>query len=253
MNPLLKWAGGKRWLLPTLQEVLLDVKYDRLVEPFCGGLAVALGLAPEHAVLNDLNPHLINLYQEIQWGLTQTDVPLVNTAEVYYQNRNQLNSKAANPKQMAWLFYYLNRTCFNGLCRFNSRGEFNVPFGKYKTINYKTDFSDYQEAFKGWRFSSVDFSKLSIAPGDLLYVDPPYDCEFTKYTKGGFTWDDQVRLVEWLNQFYNPMIVSNQATDRILSLYLKSGFSVYTLDAPRRIASNGDRRPAKEMLALRGI
>src|SRR5690606_2869260 len=95
--------------------------------------------------------------------------------------------------EAASLFYYLNRTGYNGLCRFNQNGEFNVPYGRYKTINYKTDFLEYKATFASWEFSSGAFDGLALREDDFVYADPPYDVEFTHYSQGGFSWSDQVR------------------------------------------------------------
>ena len=117
---------------------------SRLVEPFCGGLAVTLGLRPERALLNDANPHLINFYRWLQKGLT-ADLKMENNERLFYRHRTRFNELVADGQEDtaegAALFYYLNRTGFNGLCRFNSKGEFNVPFGKYARIGYTHDFS----------------------------------------------------------------------------------------------------------------
>jgi DNA adenine methylase len=176
---------------------------------------------------------------------------------VFYRHRSRFNQLVREggdqSSEAAQLFYYLNRTCFNGLCRFNSRGEYNVPFGKYKKINYTQDFSEYQSVFASWDFCATDFSSLEIKSGDLLYVDPPYDVEFTRYSEQDFKWEDQVRLVDWLTTLDQPMIVSNQATERVLELYRSAGFSISLLSAPRRIACSGDRTPASEMLAVRAL
>src|SRR4051812_13354436 len=137
IRPPLKWAGGKRWQVPHLLDLWAPHSKRRLVEPFCGGLAVALGLSADRALLNDANPHLINLYTWLKRGLTLT-LPMENDEAFYYQQRVAFNKALADRRQdtaeVAGLFYYLNRTCYNGLCRFNSRGEFNVPFGRYKRI-----------------------------------------------------------------------------------------------------------------------
>ena len=261
--PPLKWAGGKRWLLPHVNEIIAknvlasNLSNDfRLVEPFSGGLAIALGLNPKRALLADINRHLINFYQEVARGL-KIEIELQNDAGVFYRHRSRFNQLIREgldrSSEAAQLFYYLNRTCFNGLCRFNSRGEYNVPFGKYKKINYIPDFYEYQQVFAGWDFCATDFSSLEIKSGDLLYVDPPYDVEFTRYSEQDFKWEDQVRLVEWLKALNQPMIVSNQATERVLELYRSAGFYVSLLSAPRRIACTGDRTPASEMLAVRGL
>lgn len=256
LAPPLKWAGGKRWLLPTLRPIWAQHAHRRLVEPFTGGMAVSLGLRPANALLNDANQHLINFYRWLQRGLV-ISIEMRNDKELFYQHRQRFNDlirvAAADNIEAASLFYYLNRTCFNGLCRFNSRGEFNVPFGRYTKINYVRDFTFYCEAIQTWELPIGDFSQLHVAPGDFVYADPPYDVEFTSYSAGGFTWSDQVRLAEWLAHHPGPVVASNQATDRVLELYRGFGFAIEVLNAPRLISSNGDRTPAQEMLATKGV
>ncbi len=257
LPPPLKWAGGKRWLLSTLAPLFENHKDRRLVEPFAGGMAVTLGLLPERALVNDINPHLINFYHQIQQGLQIAESELANERDFYFKQRDLFNalieSNKANTPQAAALFYYLNRTGFNGLCRFNSRGLFNVPFGRYKTINYIRDFNNYTRRLTHWTFACQDFERLDIQSHDFLYVDPPYDVEFTKYSKEDFGWADQERLVEWLRSLKIPMVVSNQATERIIDLYTRAGFTISTVSAPRRISCSGDRDPALEMLATRNL
>ena len=253
-KPPLKWAGGKRWLVPHLFPLWDRHRMRRLVEPLCGGLAVSLGLAPGKALINDLNPHTINFYSWLKRGLR---IPLAmhNDQASFYQQRSRFNQlirdDMADSKEAASIFYYLNRTCYNGLCRFNSKGEFNVPFGRYKKLIYKTDFTEYASAFAQWDFTCVDFEKLSLRHDDFVYADPPYDVQFTSYSKENFDWDDQVRLAEWLARHPGPVVLSNQATDRIRKLYEDLGYTVRTLTAPRMINSTGDRTPANEVLAIR--
>lgn len=254
--PALKWAGGKRWLLPQLEAIWQRFagKY-RLVEPFVGGMGVALGLQPMHALLNDANEHLINFYHWLQRGLV-IEFPMLNEEAAFYAARarfNQLAREQARTAEAAGLFYYLNRTCFNGLCRFNSRNEFNVPFGRYKKINYLTDFAGYIPTLQNWQVQQGDFAQVVLGRHDFLYVDPPYDTPFSQYAKDDFTWADQLRLVEWLGQVQGPVVATNQATPRVLALYREAKFDVQTLLAPRRIASSGDRTPALEMLATKNI
>jgi len=258
VRPPLKWAGGKRWLAPALAKLWNGYESRRLVEPFCGGLAVALSLRPKSALLNDINPHAVNFYSWLKRGLRVDErLEFANSEQLYYQHRrhfNELISKGrAESGEAAALFYYLNRTCYNGLCRFNSSGEFNVPFGRYKRINYKRDFSDYRRILSEWNFLVGDFAHIPIETDDFLYVDPPYDVEFRSYSKEGFNWDDQIRLADWLATHRGPTILSNQATDRILGLYTKLGFSLHLVDAPRMINCTGDRSPAREVLATRGL
>lgn len=226
------------------------------MEPFCGGLSVALALDPGSALLNDVNPHLINFYRQVQKGL-ELFIEMKNDKSVFYQQRRRFNELTGNGKksssETAQLFYYLNRTCFNGLCRFNKSGEFNVPFGRYKSITYATDFLSYKTLFRNWTFSNKDIEALKLLPDDFIYADPPYDVEFTTYSAGGFSWDDQVRTAELLAKHPGPVVISNQATKRIVTLYRKLNFKLKYLDAPRRISCTGDRSTAKEVLASRNI
>ena len=256
VKPPLKWAGGKRWQLPELLPYWQAHSGRRLVEPFCGGLGVATGLVPEKALLNDVNPHVINFYQWLKKGLS-IGFPMENDSDEYYRARDRFNKLLATGKgateEAAGLFYYLNRTGYNGLCRFNSKGGFNVPFGQYRTIPYRSDLEEYREAFKGWMFTCMDFDQLELEPSDFVYADPPYDVQFTAYSKGGFSWGDQVRAAEWLSSHRGPVILSNQATDRIVELYRSLGFDLKFLAAPRRINCTGDRTPAKEVLATRNL
>ena len=256
LTPPLKWAGGKRWQVPHLRSLLKGHEHRRLVEPFCGGLAVSLGLQPKEALLNDINPHVINFYRWIQNGLS-IDSPLANSSTNFYKARDRFNALLADGKadsqEAAELFYFLNRTGFNGLCRFNQQGFFNVPYGKYKSIQYRQDFYDLSEAFENWQFKSQDFQSLKLRKDDLIYADPPYDVEFTQYSKEDFRWEDQVRLAEWLAKHPGPVILSNQATPRIVKLYRSLGFKLKFLLAPRMISCNGDRTPAREVLAYKNL
>jgi DNA adenine methylase len=228
----------------------------RLVEPFCGGLAVALGLQPRVAHLSDANPHLINFYTWLQRGLT-VSIPLRNQETQYYAYRDRFNDLLRTGHEQsveaAVFFYYLNRTGYNGLCRFNQSGEFNVPFGRYSAIRYVKDFAPYTRALRHWRFASQDFEAAELGDTDFVYADPPYDVQFTQYSKGGFTWADQVRTAEWLSRHKGPVVISNQATDRILKLYQKLGYTTETLMGRRMISCTGDRTPALEVLAFRNL
>ena len=258
VRPPLKWAGGKRWLVPHLTELWTAHPSRRLVEPFCGGLAVALSLRPRHALLNDINQHAVHFYWWLKRGFKVDErLEFDNREALYYKHRKRFNelvlNGGADSAEAAALFYYLNRTCYNGLCRFNSSGLFNVPFGRYNRINYIRDFSSYCDIVRDWQFTSGDFERVPVAPDDFLYADPPYDVEFRSYSKEGFSWDDQVRLAEWLSKHQGPTVLSNQATDRILGLYTELGFKLRVVEAPRMINCTGDRSPAKEVLATRGL
>ncbi len=215
-----------------------------------------MGLRPRKALLNDVNPHVINFYRQLQRGL-RTRISMRNERDLYYQHRDDFNrlisGNGTSTKKAAELFYFLNRTGYNGLCRFNSSGRFNVPFGRFSKINYTRNFQNYAERLKSWTFVSGDFATLKLRDGDFLYADPPYDVQFVRYAQDGFDWNEQVRLAQWLTAYTGPVIASNQATARVLELYGDLGFEVKVLQAPRRISCNGDRAPAQEMLACKGL
>ena len=259
LQPLLKWAGGKRWQVPYIAALWAGHEHRRLVEPFCGGMSIALGLRPDRALLNDVNPHLMNFYRQVQRSARPfpSFLNFENDADCYYGSRAWFNeliaTDAADSDTAAGLFYYLNKTGFNGLCRFNASGGFNVPFGKFKSINYVREFPDHHEQFKAWMLMNVDVARVPFEPGDFVYADPPYDVEFTAYSQGGFTWADQERTTALLAEHRGPVVLVNQATPRVEALYRDHGFTVRFLDAPRRISCTGDRTPAREILATRNL
>jgi DNA adenine methylase len=256
LRPPLKWAGGKRWQVPHIHRIWKQVGSRRLVEPFCGGLAVTLGLASRKALLNDANPHLINFYRWLQRGLC-SEIPMENSEPLFYRHRDRFNELLRTGQEQtseaAALFYYLNRTGFNGLCRFNRQGLFNVPFGRYTRIAYTRDFAAYKEAFNEWQFVSGDVESVPLDSDDFVYADPPYDVEFTHYSKGGFSWEDQERTAVWLSRHPGPVVLVNQATSRVEALYRQLGYRVRFLAAPRRISCTGDRTPAREIMGTRNL
>jgi DNA adenine methylase len=256
IRPPLKWAGGKRWQVPHLRPLWEPHRQRRLVEPFCGGLGVTLSLMPARALLNDVNPHIVNFYRWLQRGVPVT-VDFKNDAVTYYALRVRFNdlltASKADTAEAACLFYYLNRTGYNGLCRFNQRGAFNVPFGRYKRIEYREDFADYVEPFGRFEFTNLDFEAIPLEPQDFVYADPPYDVDFRQYSKDGFPWEEQVRTAKWLAKHRGPVVLSNQATERIVELYRELGYTTRTLTAPRLISCTGDRTPAQEVIATRNV
>jgi DNA adenine methylase len=257
LRPPLKWAGGKRWLAPQLERLWCNHDSRRLVEPFCGGLAVALGINPQRALLNDVNPHPVNFYQHLQKGLN-IRLAMRNERDLYYQHRSDFNRlvstrRGSISRKAAELFYFLNRTAYNGLCRFNRKGEFNVPFGRHTRINYVRDFDAYRKVLCRWHFSSGDFEAMELEDDDFIYADPPYDVPFRQYSRYGFDWSEQVRLARWLSLHRGPVALSNQATERVVALYQSLDFRLAFMQAPRSISCTGDRTPACEVLATRGF
>jgi DNA adenine methylase len=256
VRPPLKWAGGKRWQVQHVLPYWRAAGDRRLVEPFAGGLAVTLGLLPTRALLNDINPHLINFYRWLKQGLI-IGGRFDQSEKGYYRSRKRFNelltTGLGDTAEAASLFYYLNRTGYNGLCRFNRSGGFNVPFGRHGRIKYKHDFSEYKEVFADWTFTNTHFKDVPLASDDFVYADPPYDVEFTKYSKDGFDWADQLAAAEWLSKHPGPVVLSNQATKRIKDEYKRLGFTLREFAAPRKISCTGDRSPAVEVLAIRNL
>src|SRR5206468_6120339 len=205
---------------------------------------------------NDVNSHLIDFYRWLQNGL-RIELRMENDEGLFYAHRERFNALLAcgqgSSREAAALFYYLNRTGFNGLCRFNRSGEFNVPFGRYTRIGYIRDFNAYRERFRDWTFTNTDVEAIPVESGDFVYADPPYDVEFTQYAKDGFTWEDQQRTAAWLAKHRGPVVLVNQATPRIERLYRQLGFEVSFLVAPRRISCTGNRTPAREIVAARNL
>ena len=219
------------------------------------GVRLFSGLALNNAS-GGINPHAVNFYRQVRDGL-DIDCEMSNDSAFYYAARDEFNAliRAGLPecRRAAQLFFYLNRTGYNGLCRFNRKGEFNVPFGRYARLNYARDFAAHRAAFAHWEFHCGDFETLPLDSGDFIYADPPYDVPFTSYAKEDFGWADQVRLAGWLAAHPGPVVLSNQATDRIVALYESLGFVLRFLDAPRMISCTGDRARAREVLATSGI
>ena len=183
MKPILKWVGGKGRMLGTIKS-LMPSTFNKYHEPFIGDGALFFSTQPNNAIISDANWHLINFYKSITNNLDIVlyfleSSELRNTEELYYQARKAFNSNNPYPEQNAALFYYLNRTCFYGLYRVNKAGQFNVPYGRYKT--YKVNENALQNASKALQNTIIKHcSYIDIMPskGDFIYLDPPYHSTF---------------------------------------------------------------------------
>lgn len=275
ITPALKWPGSKRWLVDRLSELYAPHRKRWFVDLFTGSGAAALGVHPDRAILNDVNPHVMNFHKWVRMGLCIDHdmargvdglvVPLVNDQDIYYAHRERFNALIdagqANSQEAALLFWYMNRTGYNGLVRFNRGGHFNTPFGRYAKLDYAgyaVKFHQIGRAMQTWRLLSRDFTLVPVKPGDFLYADPPYDDQagggFTGYAAGSFAWYDQVRLADFLAKHDGPVVASNAATDRIIDLYRERGFQVETVAVRRSISCKGSRRTAAmEIIATKGV
>jgi len=238
LEPFLKWAGGKRWLVQRYVG-FMPVRFNRYFEPFLGSGAVFFHLLPSRAVLADINPDLIEAYRAIRdnWRavLRYLRVHHANHKPTYYYRIR--DSRPVSPYVKAARLIYLNRTCFNGLYRVNKEGVFNVPKGTKNTVLFPDDdFCAIAHALKMCELLNEDFARVisRAGEGDFVYADPPYTMKhnnnnFIKYNEMLFTWQDQLRLAETLHGAKNRgamIVLSNADHPSITSLY--AGFGKIT-------------------------
>ena len=258
MKPLLKWAGGKRQILPDLISMLPD-SWSGYLEPFAGGLALFSELCSRSLIssgkISDTNPELINFYGIVKKFPDDLIESLVeyrhgNFASFYYRCRaefNEMRGKNNCRVERAALFLYLNRHCYNGLWRVNRKGEFNVPFGRYSNpyIPDSQCIMEFHRSLNSVEIAEQDFAESSSAakPGNLVYFDPPYSpvsetSNFTDYTAGGFQMKDQERLHRTcvdLDRKGVNFILSNSFSREMLELF--GDFSCKRVSARRSINS----------------
>lgn len=230
-KPFLKWAGGKRWLHKQ-QNTLFPKEFNTYIEPFAGSASIFFYLAPEKAVLSDVNKELIDTYKAIQsnWELVKRYLTIhqnKHSKEYYYKIRAY---KPRTPHTRAARMIYLNRTCWNGLYRVNLKGEFNVPIGtKTNVLLDSDDFKATSELLSGKTIVEQDFEITINMAGkdDFVFVDPPYTVKhnyngFIKYNETLFAWEDQVRLKKCIDHAVGrgaKVLVTNAAHDSIRELY----------------------------------
>lgn len=249
-KPFIKWAGGKQRLLKYLLE-LMPTKYNNYFEPFVGGGSLFFKVEPKKAYLVDYNKELINLYRVVKnntYQLIENLKKYKNNKEYYYEIRNldrNGNYSKLSSIEKASRFIYLNKTCYNGLYRVNSKGEFNVPFGNYKRpkiVNEEVLISCAQ-ALKNANLFYGDFEiiKNYVNENDFVYFDPPYmpislSSSFVNYTNKGFDINDQKRLKKFFDYLTNKNIycmLSNSYTNFITKLY--RDYHIHIVEAPRSI------------------
>lgn len=263
-QPFLKWAGGKRQLLPEIRKYI-PKEINTYYEPFIGAGAVVLDLQPKKAVINDINIELVNVYTIVKNNLEELIEELRkhengNNSDYFYEIRSLDRSRETysqlSPVEKAARMIYLNKTCFNGLYRVNSKGQFNVPFGKYKNPNIvnETVLQAVHDYLSNHDVSiwNKDFADVvaDASQGDFVYFDPPYDpvsdtASFTSYSLDGFNREDQIRLRDLcveLDKKGCKFLLSNSATDFIKEIYTEKGFHVEIVSATRNINSVGSKR-----------
>lgn len=255
--PIVKWVGGKRQLMFELLKNM-PKSYNRYFEPFIGGGALFFELQPNNAYISDMNEELINLYTVVRENVYELIVDLSKhevSKEYFLEIRNFDRTeeyKNLSNVQRASRFIYLNRTCFNGLYRVNSQGQFNVPFGNYKNprIVDENNLLNCSELLKNTKIKCADFSEIltKVKKGDFVYFDPPYvplneTSSFTSYTKDGFDMDMQFKLREVCDELDSmgvKFMLSNSDTKFVNELY--SNYEIKKVFASRSVNANAEGR-----------
>lgn len=269
-KPFVKWAGGKRQIMPEIKKYVPE-NYDTFYEPFVGGGAVFFELAPKKAVINDYNSELMNVFEcikdEVKFDKMCTELnhhEANHSEEYYYQVRNidrdvKKYNKLADYKKAARTIY-LNKACFNGLYRVNSKNEFNVPFGKKEKVNtYEGQNLGVVHCilnFNDIKLLSTDFEEAvkDAKKGDFVYLDPPYDSDtstFNDYTENGFNKDEQRRLALLFKELSDRgcyVMLSNHNTILVNELY--KDYNIHVISAKRNINANGKKRGKVEEVII---
>lgn len=259
-KPILKWAGGKTQVLEDLLPKVPS-SYGRYIEPFFGGGAMFFALQPEQAVIADSNPELINLYRQVANHVDDVIGQLKkyeNTQEMFYAVRGQ-DWTMLSEAEAAARTIFLNKTCFNGLYRVNKKGQFNVPFGKYK----KPKICDEE----GLKAASAALKKAEIVcgdyllvlehyaqPGDFVFLDPPYlpiseYSDFKRYTKEQFYEEDHVELAKMVKTLHERgchVILTNSNHPLVHELY--APFTIDVIQTKRHISCNGSTRKGEDVI-----
>jgi DNA adenine methylase len=266
---VLKWVGGKRQLLDILTQ-LLPGRFTAYCEPFLGGGALFFRLQPKIAYVNDINEDLIRVYETIRRDVEALVTALQNfknKADCFYSvrdwDRDKVKYFSLSDIEKAARILYLNKTCYNGLFRVNSAGEFNSPFGNYRNPNIVNAptlraVSSYLNA-ASVRLTSLDYAEVlwTLPKGAFVYLDPPYDpvsdtSSFTGYAKGGFSRDEQIRLRECcdeLNRRGLKFMLSNSATDFIKEQYAE--YDITVVRAKRAVNSDAAKRGEVDEVVVR--
>lgn len=271
---LIKWAGGKTWLLPRLTELFKP--YDHVIDLFSGGQSVTLEALKEgkKVTSNDLNTALVCFHYCVKNGINPTHLftELGHNSmdgDRYYFYRDNFNNlltdnividyitQSINSNVLAILqmiplsklFYLLNKTGFNGLYRVNKKGEFNTPYGKRVPTAWDLliDIKPYTHLFEECTFYNLDYRELPLSKG-VIYADPPYLGGFNTYSNSVWTLETTLDLLAYLKSTGLPIVLSLSYSQDQWDMLKMLDFHATIVEAPRRIAANGDRDKAKEIL-----
>lgn len=262
IKPILKWAGGKTQLINELASYFPN-KINKYIEPFIGGGALYFHTLPDNAIISDINPELINLYNTIKDSPNEViDIlkSYKNEEAFYYEMRSKIYDNLSNIEKAARTLY-LNKTCFNGLYRVNKKGHFNTPYGKYVNPNFinKEGIVEASEALKNATIIHSDYKSIldSYAePGDFIFLDPPYLPvgkyeDFKRYTKESFYEEDHYELAEYVKKLSDLgcyVILTNSNSPLVYELY--KDFDIRVVKTKRYVNSNPTKRTGEDVIVF---
>ena len=266
--PFVKWAGGKRQLLSQIKERMPE-KYNNYFEPFVGGGAVAFELLPEKALINDINKALINAYKQI-CDAPDAFLKTVNNLDAemwedgkkyYYSLREHYNDKLMKAEydvELAALFVFINKHCFNGLYRVNGKGLFNVPYNNSRRVSVDEGaIRDISKYLQGITIIDGDFEEAckEAKKGDFVFIDSPYaplnPTSFESYTKEGFDIESHRRLARLYDELTERgcyCMLTNHNTELINDLYGNKGYTIDVVSVKRMINSDASNRVGEEVI-----
>lgn len=266
--PFVKWAGGKRQLIPQIRERMPE-QFNKYYEPFVGGGAVIFELLPENAVINDINRALINAYQMIcdhpqdfLQEINRLDAEMWEDGkEYYYSLREHYNDKLMKDEfdmELAALFVFINKHCFNGLYRVNGKGLFNVPYNNSRRSSVdEQSIMEISEFLRDVTIISGDFEAAceGAGKGDFVFIDSPYaplnPTSFESYTKEGFDIESHRRLAKLFDKLTARgcyCMLTNHNTDLIKELYGNKGYTIDVVSVKRMINSDASNRVGEEVI-----
>lgn len=268
VTPFVKWAGGKRQLIPQIRERMPE-KYNRYYEPFVGGGAVTFEFLPKKAVINDINTALVNAYRQIrntpQEFLGEVskidDLMWEDGKAYYYEMRQRYNDKFMKNEldpELAALFVFLNKHCFNGLYRVNGKGLFNVPYNNSRNKSCdRESILSASEYLNKIEILDGDFQKAceQAKEGDFVFIDSPYaplnPTSFESYTKEGFDIESHQRLAKLYDELTERgchCMLTNHNTELINELYGNKGYKIDVVSVKRMINSDASNRKGEEVI-----
>lgn len=266
--PFVKWAGGKRQLIPQIRERMPE-QFNNYYEPFVGGGAVIFELLPENAVINDINRALINAYQmicdhpqEFLQEINRLDAEMWEDGkEYYYSLREHYNDKLMRDEfdvELAALFVFINKHCFNGLYRVNGKGLFNVPYNNSRRSSVdEQSIMEISEYLRNVTIISGDFEVAceGARAGDFVFIDSPYaplnPTSFESYTKEGFDIESHRRLANLFDELTARgcyCMLTNHNTELINELYGNKGYTIDVVSVKRLINSDASNRVGEEVI-----